>query len=87
MRVGILDLLAASRTTRLVPNGIRKCQQILEMLGTDAQFRAFHEGRSAVLPDFYHHEYERLLGPYASLLSRAERTPEFAPASEALVSA
>ena len=68
-------------------DGIRKCQQILEMLSTDAEFRAFHEGRSAVLPDFYHQEYERLLGPYATLLSRADRTPELAPASEALVSA
>jgi radical SAM superfamily enzyme YgiQ (UPF0313 family) len=45
------------------------------MLRTDLQFRAFHEGRSAALPDYYRHIYERNLGKYATLLSQAERTP------------
>jgi hypothetical protein len=48
---------------------------ILERLRSDPQVRAFHEGQTAVLPEFYHHEYERMLGPYGPLLSRADRTP------------
>jgi len=59
--------------------GIQKCRQILKMMNDDAQFRAFHHGESTVLPEFYHREFERLLGPYASLLSRTDRTPELAP--------
>ena len=50
-------------------------QRILEMLRSDPQFRAFHEGQSEVLPEFYHKEYERMLGPYAELLSQADRAP------------
>ena len=63
-----------SRTAH-VKADIRDHRRILAMLHSDAQFRAFHEGRSDVLPDFYHKEYERMLGPYAELLSRADRTP------------
>lgn len=81
-----LRLLHAVRT-RHAWEGIRKCQQILDMMNADHRFRAFHEGQSAELPEFYHREYERLLGPYASLLSRADRTPELAPTSTTLVSA
>jgi hypothetical protein len=46
-----------------------------KMLRTDLGFRAFHEGRSPALPDYYHRVYESKLGKYAALLSRAERTP------------
>jgi radical SAM superfamily enzyme YgiQ (UPF0313 family) len=49
------------------------------MLETDDRFRAFHEGRKVPLPEFYHSSYERRLGRYAELLSRADRTPEFDP--------
>lgn len=45
-------------------------------LEKDTGFRAFHEGDSRVLPEFYHQRYEQKLGPYAGLISRAERTPE-----------
>jgi hypothetical protein len=45
------------------------------MLQHDLGFRAFHEGRSAALPDYYRRVYERKLGEYAGLLSQAERTP------------
>ena len=48
---------------------------ILELMKTDRQFRAFHEGESLDLPEFYHRQYERLLGPYAPLLSREDRHP------------
>jgi hypothetical protein len=51
-------------------------RRIRGMLRNDLSFRAFHEGRSEQLPDYYRHVYERKLGDYASLLSPAERTPE-----------
>lgn len=53
-------------------------RRILDMLRSNPQFRAFHEGQSEVLPEFYHKEYERKLGPYAELLSQADRAPNLA---------
>jgi radical SAM superfamily enzyme YgiQ (UPF0313 family) len=49
--------------------------RILEMLRTDRQFRAFHEGRTEALPEYYHQQYERGLGRYAELVSRTDRIP------------
>ena len=54
---------------------IRQFRALIARLETDRQVRAFHEGRSQTLPEFYHREYERMLGPYAPLMSRADRTP------------
>ncbi len=54
---------------------LQSYRQILHLLRSDAQFRAFHEGRSTLLPEFYQQTYERMLGQYAGLLSRADRTP------------
>ena len=56
-------------------------RNVQRRLATDPRFLAFHEGRSETLPEFYHQEFERLLGPYAELLSRAERIPELAQTS------
>jgi hypothetical protein len=50
-------------------------RRLRAMLGGDPGFRVFHEGRSADLPEFYHREYERKLGRYAGLLTRADRRP------------
>lgn len=50
-------------------------RRILKLLREDRKFRAFHEGEAQDLPAFYQEEYDRLLGPYASLLSPEERTP------------
>ena len=55
---------------------MRAFRRLRGMLATDPQFRAFHEGRSRALPEYYHREYERLLGPMPPLMSRAERMPE-----------
>ena len=54
---------------------IGRLRDILHLLNTDKQFRAFHEHETDVLPEFYHRQYERLLGPYATLMSRKERKP------------
>ncbi len=79
-----VKLINWARTVSTRAN-IRGYRRILEMLRSDAQFRAFHEGRSEVLPDFYFKEYERMLGPYAELLSRADRTPSLEPVSPELL--
>lgn len=66
---------ARTASTRASLKGYR---QILQRLRSDAQFRAFHEGRSDVLPEFYHQRYERMLGQYAGLLTRTDRVPNLA---------
>ena len=68
--------------TRVKRRRLRAFRSILGMLSSDPQFRAFHEGRSSVLPEFYHHQYERMLGPFAALMSRADRTPEIERTTE-----
>jgi Radical SAM superfamily len=52
-----------------------RLRQLLGLLKTDRQFREFHEHKTNVLPEFYHYQYERLLGPYAELMSREDRRP------------
>jgi hypothetical protein len=69
-----LRLLFTVRTLR-AKEGISQFRRILKMLTTDSQFRNFHEGGSTELPEFYHREFERLLGRYATLISREERIP------------
>ncbi len=54
---------------------IGRFRNILNLLNTNKRFRAFHEHETDVLPEFYHYQYERLLGPYASLMSHEERKP------------
>lgn len=54
---------------------INKLSPILDLLKNDKQFRAFHEHETEVLPEFYHRQYESLLGPYAPLMSRQDREP------------
>ncbi len=58
-----------------VRGNLAEYRRIRNMLATDAQFRAFHEGRSDTLPEFYHWQFEQRLGAYAELVSRAERMP------------
>jgi hypothetical protein len=54
---------------------IRRLQEILNLINTDPQFKAFHEHKTEVLPEFYHRKYENLLGKFAPLISREERKP------------
>lgn len=53
----------------------KQYRQRYDQLRSDSQFRAFHEGKKTDLPEHYHQEYEQKLGPYASLLTRADRRP------------
>ena len=56
---------------------IGRFRNILNLLNTNRQFRAFHEHETNILPEFYHYQYDLLLGPYASLISHEEREPIF----------
>lgn len=58
---------------------VRDLREIRNMLATDAQFRAYHEGKSRQLPPFYDRLYERRLGRYAELMPPAMRRPTFDP--------
>lgn len=49
--------------------------RIKRLLAQDPGFRAFHEGRTDRLPEYYHRHFEHRLGPFAELLSQADRTP------------
>ena len=59
-----------------VRQDITKFRQIRGMLKDDTGFRSFHEGRSTALPEYYHRQFEKNLGPYAELIPRKERTPQ-----------
>ena len=61
--------------TRMKRQRLRAFRRLRHILVTDRQFRAFHEGRTRDLPELYHREYERQLGPYAALVPRQERIP------------
>jgi radical SAM superfamily enzyme YgiQ (UPF0313 family) len=63
---------------------INACRNILQMLRSDREFRTFHEGRSPVLPEFYHRMYERRLGTYAELMPRRDRMPNLEHAVPAI---
>ena len=54
---------------------VGKLKGFVHQMKKDPQFRAFHEGESQTLPEFYHRLYENLLGPYATLLSHEDRQP------------
>jgi hypothetical protein len=58
---------------------LEEMRRVLHLLETDRTFRAFHEGRSATLPEFYHRRFEQRLGPYAGSITRAERVPVLEP--------
>ncbi len=59
----------------IVRKEIAELRRIRNMLADGGQFRAFHEGHSGELPEYYHRKFERELGPYADLIPREERTP------------
>jgi hypothetical protein len=65
--------------TRVKRRRLGALRRLLRLLREDRDFRAFHEGEPLGLPEFYQREYERLLGPFAALLSRAERVPVLEP--------
>ncbi len=68
-----------SLRTYAVRQELGDLRRVRTMLANDPQFRAFHEGDTETLPEFYHGGLRQRLGPYARLLGRSERRPVFAP--------
>ena len=58
---------------------VRRLRDTHERLKRDAQFRAFHEGRTPELPGYYRQLHASRLGPYAELLSADEMVPRLDP--------
>jgi hypothetical protein len=56
---------------------LAQLRRVRDMLVKDEELRAFHEGRSNRLPEFYHQYFEKRLGPFAGLISRSDRIPVF----------
>lgn len=54
---------------------VGRLRGFIHQMKTDPQFRAFHEGESQTLPQFYRRLQDDLLGPYAALLSEEDRRP------------
>ncbi|MDH4207645.1 MAG: radical SAM protein [Anaerolineae bacterium] len=79
---GLVRFAHSARTV-----GLRAMAKTLRGLGelmkSDTQFRAFHERETNTLPEFYHRQFERLLGPYAGLLSKEDRLPTHQPMGRA----
>jgi hypothetical protein len=75
---------AFARLVHVVRTGVKRrrlrtLRRLHAMLTDEPRFRAFHDGRSPALPEYYHREYERLLGRHAALLSREDRIPALEP--------
>lgn len=56
-------------------------RRIHRELQQSRELREFHAGRRADLPEFYQRRFEAQLGPYAELISRADRVPVHGPAA------
>jgi hypothetical protein len=54
---------------------LRNFRRLHALLRDSSELRAFHEGRSNTLPEFYHRQFEQRLGRYAELLPRVMRRP------------
>ena len=76
-RLPLLTRLFHNARALAVRKDIEDMKKVRSLLVTDNGFRAFFEGRSQELPDFFHNLYEKNLGPYAELIPRKERTPIF----------
>jgi hypothetical protein len=61
--------------TRVKRRRLAMFRRLHRRLRRDGQFRAFHEGRSRILPEIYWHEYTRMLGSFAGLMSRRDAMP------------
>ncbi|MCZ6589773.1 MAG: radical SAM protein [Alphaproteobacteria bacterium] len=68
--------------TSAIRHDIREMRRIRDEIRQNPRTRAFHEGRSMALPDFYNRHLDQRLGRYAELLTKADRIPEPASTSD-----
>ena len=71
-RVAAVHALRSARTR----GALGSFRRILESLKEDRALREFHDFGKGRLPRMYEKLYDQMLGPYAQLLSPADRTPE-----------
>jgi hypothetical protein len=62
--------------TLSVGEQLLQLRRLRKLLITDKEFRAFHEGRTNELPEFYRILYRKNLGRYEKLISEDEMIPE-----------
>jgi hypothetical protein len=68
------------RATHLVRTNVKRrrlamFRRLAARLARDRAFRAFHEGRSRALPEYYRAAWARMLGPFAEVLSPSDAIP------------
>jgi len=68
--------------TFAVAHDLGEMRRLLRQLVEDRPFRAFHEGRSARLPDYYRWRFRERLGPFADLLSWDDLIPRLAASAD-----
>lgn len=76
-RTPLVNRLVHNARSLTVKKDIEEMRKVRDMLVADTGFRAFFEGRTQDLPEYFHHLYEKYLGSYAELIPRKERTPVF----------
>ena len=64
-----------AHVSRILPAAARLPGKLLRLLETDRAFRAFHDGESEVLPEYYRRTIRRELGDYVSLLTDKDLRP------------
>lgn len=74
-RAPLITRLFHNARALAVRKDIEDMQEVRDLLVADTRFRAFFEGRTQELPDFFHNLYEKNLGSYAELIPRNERLP------------
>jgi hypothetical protein len=67
--------IARLAQTRAVRRDLHEMRRIRAEVRRDAKLRAFHVGRTNEVPAFYNHHLDQRLGPYAELLTVADRIP------------
>jgi hypothetical protein len=64
-----------------IRHALQELRIIRELLRSDRDLRAFHEGETRSLPAFYRQRYDEWLGRYAELLTPEDRLPLLPSAS------
>jgi hypothetical protein len=74
VRRGIVSAIDGLRILG-IRHALQELRIIRELLRSDRELRAFHEGETRSLPTFYRRRYDEWLGRYAELLTPEDRLP------------
>lgn len=76
-RTPLITRLVHNARSLTVRKDIEEMSKVRDLLVADTGFRAFFEGRTQELPEYFHQLFEKNLGSYAELIPRNERGPVF----------